>query len=94
MMKNRHLSKAIQNQKFYMFGQVITYKSQWNAIKLVVADRFYPSSKKCSCCGNIKRFLKLSDRTYECKECGFVIDRDVNASFNLETYGKHCVAFC
>jgi putative transposase len=94
MMKNRYLAKAVREQEFHMFRQIIAYKSQWNSIKLIVADRFYPSSKKCSCCGNVKRFLKLSERTYRCDACGLVIDRDYNASINLETYGEHCMAFC
>jgi putative transposase len=94
MMKNRHLADAVREQEFHMFRQIIAYKSQWNCIKLIAADRFYPSSKKCSCCGNVKRFLKLSERTYRCEACGLVIDRDYNASINLETYGECCMAFC
>jgi len=86
MMKNKHLSKAIAEQKFYEFKRQIEYKSAWNNIKFIEADRFYPSSKLCSCCGNIKKDLKLSDRIYRC-ECGNVIDRDLNAAINLENYG-------
>ncbi len=86
MLKNKHLSKAIQEQKFYEFKRQIEYKSAWNNIKFIQADRFYPSSKLCSCCGNIKKNLKLSDRIYSC-ECGNVIDRDLNAAINLENYG-------
>lgn len=88
MMKNRHLSKAIQNQKLYLFRQVITCKADWLLVPVVTADRFYPSSKRCSCCGNIKKDLKLSDRIYKCETCGFICDRDKNASYNLEQYGK------
>ena len=87
MMKNKHLSKAIQQQCFYEFYRQIQYKSLWNNIKVIEADRFYPSSKTCSECGNIKRHLKLSDREYVCTECGCVIDRDKNASINLGNYG-------
>lgn len=86
MMKNKHLSKAVQEQKFYEFRRQIEYKSSWNNIEIVFADRFYPSSKTCSCCGHIKKDLKLSDRTYICEECGLVIDRDFNASLNLKNY--------
>lgn len=86
MMKNKHLSKAVQNQCFYEFYRQIQYKSEWNNIKFVVADRFYPSSKTCSNCGNIKKNLKLSDRIYKCS-CGFEMDRDKNASINLMKYG-------
>ena len=56
-------------------------------IQIIVADRFYPSSKLCCCCGNIKKDLKLSDRIYRC-ECGNMIDRDFQASINLKTYGE------
>lgn len=88
MMKNRHLSKAIQQQCFYEFRRQIEYKSAWNNISVVVADRFFPSSKLCSCCGIIKKDLKLSDRIYKC-ECGSVIDRDYQASLNLKRYGEN-----
>lgn len=86
MMKNRHLSKAIAAQKLYEFKRQIQYKSEAYGIELIEADRFYPSSKTCSCCGYIKRDLKLSDRTYICPKCGFVIDRDLNAAINLANY--------
>lgn len=86
MMKNRHLAKAIQEQCLYEFYRQLEYKSNWNNIEFVVADRFYPSSKLCSCCGNIKKDLKLSDRIYICSECGNTIDRDYQASVNLMRY--------
>ena len=88
MMKNKHLSKAIQQQCFYEFYRQIQYKALWNNIKVIEADRFYPSSKTCSECGSIKKDLKLSDREYVCTECGCVIDRDKNASINLMKYGN------
>lgn len=87
MMKNRHLSKAIQEQSFYEFKRQIEYKSARNNSKVIIADRFFPSSKLCSSCGHIKRDLKLSDRTYRC-DCGNVIDRDFQASLNLKAYGE------
>ena len=87
MMKNRHLSKAIQQQCFGEFRRQIEYKSAWNNIPVIIADKFFPSSKLCSCCGNIKKDLKLSDRIYKC-ECGNVIDRDYQASLNLKRYGE------
>lgn len=86
MMKNRHLSRAIQEQKWYEFIRQMKYKSEWAGIEFVQADRFYPSSKACSCCGNVKRDLKLKDRTYICDMCGAVIDRDYNAAINLSRY--------
>lgn len=86
MMKNRHLSKAVQEQCFYEFIRQMEYKCAWNGIELVKADRFYPSSKTCSGCGCIKKDLKLSDRTYRCSDCGLIIDRDYNAAINLSRY--------
>ena len=87
MMKNRHLSKAVQNQGFFEFRKQLEYKCNDSGIQLIVADRFYPSSKLCSCCGKIKKDLKLSDRTYKCK-CGNIIDRDFQAALNLKAYGE------
>ena len=87
MMKNKHLSKAIAEQSFYEFIRQMKYKCEFNGIEFIQADRFYPSSKTCSECGNIKDKLKLSERTYICSECGCVIDRDLNASINLSRYG-------
>ena len=86
MMKNRHLSKAVAEEKFYEFKRQMQYKCETFGIELIEADRFYPSSKTCSRCGHIKRDLKLSDRTYVCPECGLVIDRDLNAAINLANY--------
>ena len=88
MLKNKHLSKAISNQCFNKFRQYLTYKCGLYGIELEVADRFYPSSKLCSCCGNKKTDLKLKDRIYICDNCGFTIDRDFNASINLSRYTK------
>ena len=82
MMKNRHLSKAIASQKFYEFRVKLEAKCKENGIELRIADRFYPSSKMCHHCGFVKKNLKLSDRIYRCT-CGYIEDRDVNASLNL-----------
>lgn len=86
MMKNKHLSKAISEQCFFEIIGQMKYKCEWNNIPFYQVDRFYPSSKTCSCCGCIKTNLKLSDRTYQCSECGLVIDRDLNAAINLQRY--------
>ena len=86
MMKNKHLSKVIQQQKIYEFKRQIEYNSKLNGIEFIQVDKFYPSSKTCSCCGNIKKDLKLSDRMYKCDVCGLVIDRDYNASINLANF--------
>jgi putative transposase len=82
MMKNKHLSKAVAQQKFYEFRAKLEHKCRQNGIELRVVDRFYPSSKLCHECGNVKSDLKLSDRKYIC-ECGYEADRDYNASLNL-----------
>ena len=87
MMKNKHLSKAIAEQGFYEFIRQIKYKCEFNGIEFIQVDRFYPSSKTCSCCGSIKKDLKLKDRNYKCNKCGLEIDRDKNASINLGNYG-------
>ncbi len=86
MMKNRHLSKAIAQQSLYEFKRQMKYKCKFNGIEFVEADKWYPSSKICSKCGHKKVKLSLSERTYICKECGLVIDRDYNASVNLSRY--------
>ncbi|WP_294063839.1 transposase [uncultured Fusobacterium sp.] len=83
MMSNHKLARSIQSSKFYEIRRQLMYKCENNNIKLIVADRFYPSSKTCSSCGNIKDDLKLKDRVYRCPQCGAVIDRDLNAAINL-----------
>ena len=85
MMKNKHLSDAIRKQGFSEFRRQLEYKCNFRGIKLVVVDRFYPSSKSCSQCGKIKKDLKLKDRVYKCSY-GLNIDRDLNASINLSKY--------
>ena len=82
MMKNRHLSKAVASQKFYEFRIKLQAKCKELGIELRIVDRWYPSSKLCHECGCIKKDLKLSDRIYKC-DCGYIEDRDFNASLNL-----------
>ncbi|MEE3404880.1 MAG: transposase [Acutalibacteraceae bacterium] len=86
MMKNKHLAQAVQEQCFYEFYRQIQYKCQWKHIEFVTANRYYPSSKKCMCCGTVKKNLKLSDRIYHCDNCGNTVDRDYQASVNLMRY--------
>ena len=83
MIKNRHLSKAVAQQKFFEFKIKLINKCKENNIELRIVDRWYPSSKICHNCGHIKKDLKLSDRTYICSECSYTEDRDINASLNL-----------
>lgn len=87
MMKNKHLSKAIQKQGLYEFKRQLQYKCEKLDISFVETDKWYPSSKMCSHCGNVKVKLSLSERTYHCSECGQSIDRDLNAAINLSRYG-------
>jgi putative transposase len=82
MMKNRHLARAIAQQKFREFRVKLGHKCRQNGIELRVVDRFYPSSKLCHRCGAINSALKLSERVYDCG-CGYTADRDYNASLNL-----------
>ncbi len=91
MMKNKNLAKAIAQQKFYEFTTKLISKANQNNIEIRIVDRFYPSSKLCSCCGEIKKDLKLKDRVYKCN-CGLSIDRDLNASINLRNAKKYKIA--
>ena len=92
MMKNKHLSKAIAQQKFFEFRTKLLAKCKEYGIKLRIVDRFYPSSKTCHCCGCVKSDLKLSDRTYHCNECGYTENRDYNASLNLRDCQTYSMA--
>ncbi|MFE3577396.1 RNA-guided endonuclease InsQ/TnpB family protein, partial [Lysinibacillus sp. NPDC059133] len=85
LMKNKHLAKAVAGQKLYEFKRQIQYKCQKYGIEFIEADRWFPSSKTCSCCGQIKSDMKLKDRLYSCS-CGLKLDRDLNASINLANY--------
>ena len=87
-MSNKHLAKAVQEQCLYEFRRQIEYKAEWSKIKVIVADRYYPSSKACIKCGFIKKDLKLNERIYHCPQCGNVIDRDLQAAKNLKKYGE------
>lgn len=92
MMKNRHLSKAITQQRFFEFRTKLLAKCNEYGIELRIVDRFYPSSKTCHCCGCVKPDLKLSDRIYHCDECGYTEDRDYNASLNLRDCQIYSIA--
>lgn len=88
MMKNRHLSKAISDVGFAELRRQIEYKGMWLGIEVIIADRWYPSSKTCSRCGYKRETLALSERTFVCPECGLSIDRDRNAAINLAALGE------
>jgi putative transposase len=86
MVKNRKLARAISDAGFGTLRAFIEYKAKLRDCNIVIADRFYPSSKTCPCCGKIKENLTLADRIYKCG-CGFKLDRDLNAAINLNNYG-------
>jgi putative transposase len=88
MTKNHSLANAIIDVGFGELRRQIEYKSNWNGTKIILTDKWYPSSKTCSKCGNIKTDLKLNDRIYKCDNCGTEIDRDYNASLNLKNYNN------
>ena len=88
MMSNRHLAKAVQEQGFHEFRRQIEYKAAWTGLRVVIADRFYPSSKICIACGHVKKNLRLSERIYHCEHCGNEIDRDLQAAINLKRYAS------
>ena len=87
MVKNRRLSRAISDAGFGYLRQMIEYKAPLRNCQVVVAPRFFPSSKQCSCCGKVKENLTLAERIFTC-ECGVNLNRDLNAAINLEKYGR------
>ena len=88
MLKNHKLAKAIQEVGFYRFKSVLLDKSVNNGKRVVFVDRFYPSSKTCSCCGYVYKRLTLKEREWKCPDCGEIHDRDLNAAMNILTEGE------
>src|SRR5215469_3896510 len=84
MMKNHRLAQAIGDVGFYEFKRQLLYKASWYGARVILADRWEPSSKRCSRCGWLDADLTLKDRTFHCEHCGLVLDRDLNAAINLE----------
>jgi putative transposase len=84
MLKNHHLAQAIGDVGFYAFKRQLLYKASWYGSRVILADRWEPSSKRCSSCGWVDEDLTLSDRTVHCEQCGLALDRDLNAAINLE----------
>jgi putative transposase len=89
MVRNRHLARALSDTGVAELRRQLAYKSAWYGSQLVVADRFYPSSKTCSACGWVKAKLTLAERTFTCEVCGLRIDRDLNAAYNLAKLAQH-----
>jgi len=88
MMKNHRLSKSIQELSLHRFKEMLTYKSKWYNRDIIEIDRYYPSSKLCSCCGHKNNELKLSDRKWKCTSCDTIHDRDFNAAINIMKEGE------
>jgi putative transposase len=84
MLKNHHLAQAIGDVGFYEFQRQLLYKAKWYGARVILADRWEPSSKRCSGCGWLDADLTLADRTFHCEACGLVLDRDFNAAINLK----------
>jgi putative transposase len=91
MLGNRQLVRALSDAGFGEFRRQLAYKCQWHGSELVVADRWFPSSKTCSRCGTVKPELSLRERTYRCESCGLVLDRDLNAAINLAGWANPAV---
>ena len=94
MMSNHKLAKAVADMGFYEFRRQLEYKCQLYGTKLIVVDRWFPSSKTCSRCGQVKQSLSLSERVFNCEYCGFSCDRDLNASLNLAVAVSSTVTAC
>jgi len=92
MVRNRRLARHVADASFGEFRRQVEYKAAWRGGRVIVADRWFASSKTCSGCGAVKAKLPLSERTYACASCGLVLDRDVNAARNLAEYGNRLIA--
>jgi putative transposase len=86
MLANQKLARVVSDAAFGEFRRQLSYKAGWYGTELIIADRWFPSSKTCSGCGTVKGDLSLADRVYRCDGCGLVADRDVNAAINLARY--------
>ena len=84
MVKNHKLARAISDVGMGEFSRQIEYKAKWQGIEVIYVDKWFPSSKTCSHCGNVKEKLTLAERVYTCDVCGFTLDRDLNAAINLK----------
>ncbi len=86
MIRNKRLARTLSDVSFGTFQRLLKYKCQWSGTMVIPADRWFPSSKRCSSCGSIHQELQLSDRQFLCPSCGLLLDRDLNASYNLLDY--------
>ena len=88
IMSNRRLARAVGDAAWGELARQITYKQAWHGGQVMVADRWFPSSKTCSSCGTVRKDLTLKERTFECRSCGHVLDRDLNAATNLAAWAE------
>ena len=88
IMNDSDLSRRIQYSNLFQFLNILKYKTQWSGTELRTVDKFFASSKICSGCGNKDDTINLKDRTYECKQCGLIMDRDLNAAINIKDHSK------
>ena len=92
MLRNRRVARHVADASFGEFRRQLGYKAAWHGGRVIVADRWFASSKTCSGCGAVKAKLPLSERTYACAACGLVLDRDVNAAVNIRAAGLAVLA--
>jgi putative transposase len=88
MLRNRRLARAMSDAGWALFARLLVYKQRWRSGLVLVADRWFPSSKACSGCGTVRATLGLGERTYQCGDCGLTIDRDLNAAINLAIWAE------
>ena len=91
IISDHNLSRRIQYSNLSMFLNILKYKCQWSGIELRTVDKFFASSKICSNCGNKDDTITLKDRTYNCKQCGHTMDRDLNAAINIRNHSKKII---
>ncbi|HEV8166669.1 MAG TPA: transposase, partial [Actinomycetota bacterium] len=89
LMTNRYLARAIADAAWTEFARQLAYKAAWFGAELVVCDRWFPSTKTCSCCGTVKQQMGLAERVFRCDACGVAVDRDQNAAVNLAAWAEH-----
>ena len=92
MVKNRKLAKAISDANWGEFVRQLTYKAEWYGRTVVKIDKWYPSSKRCNCCGHVVDPLPLHIRKWSCPQCSSELDRDINAALNIKAVGQTVLA--
>jgi len=88
MIKNHKLAKSLQELSLYRFKEILKYKAEWYGRDIILINKYFPSSKLCSCCSSKNTELKLSDREWKCTSCNTIHDRDYNAAINIVNEGK------